>query len=124
MQEQDVDFIHGSAMEIVQRSGKKFYIKPKVEFPTFDSLLKKNTIHGVSLMYKREIFEKLGGFDETLNASEEYEFNLRCLKAGYKIGYCPSVLAIYRRHQGQKVASLPARIKEVERKLIKDRYRA
>lgn len=103
IQEQEADFIHGDAIEMYQNSSKKVLKKPSIERPTIQDLMKKNVIHSATIMYRREVFEKLGGFDETLTMCEEYEFHLRCLHNGMKIGYCPSILAYYRRHPKQKI---------------------
>jgi GT2 family glycosyltransferase len=72
-------------------------------------------------MYKREVFEKLR-MDETLNTAEEYEFNLRCLKNGFKIGYCATSLAFYRRHPKQKVRVVSIEEKDREREMVKAMY--
>jgi GT2 family glycosyltransferase len=74
------------------------------------------------MMYRREVFEQLGGLDEELNTSEDYEFNLKCLHAGLKIGYCPKVLAIYRRHDRQKVRMTEPREQRMKRDMIRKRY--
>jgi len=74
-------------------------------------------------MYKREVFEKVGKMNETLNTAEEFEFNLRCLKAGLKIGYCETPLAFYRRHAQQKVRVVPKEQKDKEREQVKQLYR-
>jgi len=122
MEEQGVDFIHGNALEIYQGTDKEVMKSPAIELPTIPDLLKKNVIHSVTIMYHRRIFEKIGSFDETLTMCEEYEFNLRCLYNGFKIGYCPSVLGIYRRHPKQKIrmASETHHIKEKE--MVNSRY--
>jgi GT2 family glycosyltransferase len=108
IKEQGVDFIHGNAIEVTQSSGKMITKRPVITFPTFQNLLNKNTIHSATLMYKREVFERLGGFGESnkLKSFEEYEFNLRCLKAGVRIGYCNAPLAIYRRHPDQLIRTV------------------
>ena len=103
IQEQGVDFIHGQATEIFMNAGRATHrYVPPIKIPTLQDLLNKNVIHSSTLMYKREVFEKLK-MDETLNTAEEYEFNLRVLKSGFKIGYCETTLAFYRRHPQQKV---------------------
>ena len=73
-------------------------------------------------MYRREIFDKVGGFDETLNTQEEYEFHLRCLTAGFKIGYCDSTLAFYRRHPAQKVRVVSLEDKKEEKQRVNAMY--
>ncbi len=57
-----------------------------------------------------------------MNTQEEYEFNLRCLKAGFKIGYCDSTLAFYRRHPAQKVRLASKEEKKEEKQLVNDMY--
>ena len=75
-------------------------------------------------MYRASVFECIGLFDESLDCAEEYEFNLRCLKAGMLLGYTPAVLYNYRRHDNQK--SIGKSVDQFERKkkidAIKRRY--
>lgn len=125
IEEQGVDFIHGEAVEIfMDDGGTTQRYRPKVQIPTLQDLLVKNVIHSATLMYKKEVFEKVGGFDETLNTAEEYEFNLRSLQAGLKIGYCPTPLAFYRRHSQQKVRVVKKEDKTQEREMVKSKYNA
>lgn len=123
IEEQGVDFIHGNAYEIYMNAGRApgKYI-PKEKTPTVGSLKKNNVIHSATLLYKREIFEQLGGFDETLNNQEEYEFNLRCLQAGFKIGYCDSFLAWYRRHSKQKVRNITKEEIRKEKEVVNSKF--
>lgn len=118
-----VDFIHGNAIEISRKNLQHSVFTPIKQHPTLEDMLSKNIIHQTTLMYKREVFEKVGRLDESLNVMEEYEFNLRCLKAGLKIGYCNSTLAYYRRHDKQKVRVVTKQEKETERELVKSQYR-
>ena len=123
MEDQQVDFIHGNVMEIkgdIQNKGSVYV--PEMECPTVKDLMEKNVIHSASIMYRREVFDKLGGFDEKLNTQEEYEFNLRCLTAGFKIGYCNASLAFYRRHPAQKVRVIPTKEKMKEKELVNKMY--
>ena len=122
-EENDVDFIHGNALELSMSGGRQHVYKPKKTQPVLADMLKKNYIHSATLMYKKEVFKKVGTFDESLWVMEEYEFNLRCLKAGMKLGYCNSTLAIYRRHAEQKVRVVPQGTKKTEREMVKDKYR-
>ncbi|MDI6602619.1 MAG: glycosyltransferase family 2 protein [Patescibacteria group bacterium] len=45
--------------------------------------------------YKREVFEKIGLFNENLLRSQDMEFNLRLKKAGGKILLAPDIVAYY-----------------------------
>jgi hypothetical protein len=122
MNELDIDFMHGDAYEMQQSTGIKKYWKPEITIPTLEQMLKKNYIHSSSLMYRKSVFDKIGGFDETLDVAEEYEFNLRCLKAGLRLGYVNAPLAIYRRHEKQKVRTTPVKVKDAEREMVRNKY--
>jgi succinoglycan biosynthesis protein ExoA len=45
--------------------------------------------------YRREVFERIGGFDEELVRNQDDEFNFRLIQAGGKIWLDPSVQSIY-----------------------------
>jgi GT2 family glycosyltransferase len=45
--------------------------------------------------YKREVFEKIGLFNENLKRSQDLEFNLRLKKAGGKILLVPDIVSYY-----------------------------
>ena len=123
-EEQDVDFIHGQAVEIFMNAGRNTQrYTPPIKYPTVEDLLHKNVLHSATMMYKREVFEKVGKMNETLNTAEEFEFNLRCLKAGLKIGYCEAPLAFYRRHPQQKVRVVSKEQKDAEREQVRTMYR-
>ena len=122
LEEQGADFIHGNALEIYEGSSKTRVYLTTPPYPTLQDMAVKNTIHSATLMYRREVFDELGGFNESLNTAEEFEFNMRLLKAGKKIGYCNSILAIYRRHPKQKVVMVPEAEKRREREMVKAKY--
>ena len=65
----------GSSMASYRRSQKKQYVK--------------SLFHGA---YRREVLEKVGGFDEQLGRTEDNEFHYRIRKAGYKICYSPGII--------------------------------
>jgi glycosyltransferase involved in cell wall biosynthesis len=46
--------------------------------------------------YRREAFDRLGGFDEELVRNQDEEFNLRLVRGGGRILLVPSVTTIYR----------------------------
>lgn len=66
----------GSSMATYRRSQKKMYVK--------------SVFHGA---YKREVFEKVGGFDEQLGRTEDNELHYRIRQAGYKICYSPDIIS-------------------------------
>lgn len=98
-----IKFIHGNAIQFsggLVSSGYK--VEPLIKHVNKHNMLYRNQIHGATLMYKREVFEKYGMFNESLWTAEEYEFNLRLLSKGVKCGYVDEVLAFYRLHSKQK----------------------
>jgi len=104
----DVDFIHGNAIEIDIHGKTMSKYVPHIKQPSLENLLNLNVIHSATTMYKREVFTKVGLFSENpvYYSFEEFEFNLRCLKAGLKIGYVDEVLAFYRRHPNQAIKTV------------------
>jgi len=45
--------------------------------------------------YRRNLVEKIGGYDETLLVNEDYEFNARIRKTGGKIWLDPTIRSVY-----------------------------
>ena len=45
--------------------------------------------------YRRDVFEKIGLFDEVLNSNQDDDFNFRVTKAGYKIYLTPEIKTKY-----------------------------
>lgn len=51
--------------------------------------------HSVAVAYRREVFEKVGRFDERFDACEDVEFNHRIDKTGLKCFFTPSIQVRY-----------------------------
>ncbi len=122
IESQNVDFIHGNALEIYEGSTKRVNKRPRIHQPTLQDLLAKNVIHSPTVMYRRGLFEAVGRFDESLTICEEYEFHLRCLHKGMKIGYCPTTLAYYRRHPKQNIRITTKEHHKREKAMVKSKY--
>lgn len=118
------DFVHGKAVEFYDDRSTRNIYTPAVKFPLLNDLLCKNVIHSCTTMYRREIFEKIGGFNEDpkMYSFEEFEFNLRVLKEGFKIGYIDKVLAYYRRHSRQIIRTVDKDIRNINRKALIKTY--
>jgi glycosyltransferase involved in cell wall biosynthesis len=97
----EFDFVHGNAINC-RPDGDELLFVPRMKEPTVGDMIIKNVLHGGTVMYRREVFENYGYFDEKLTNGEEYEFNLRLLAHGAKIGYVNSILYKYRYHNEQK----------------------
>lgn len=48
-----------------------------------------------NIAYKREVFDKVGGFIEVQRIPEDCEFHYRCVKAGYVIDYNPKMKVLH-----------------------------
>lgn len=58
--------------------------------------------HGITSMFHRSIFDRCGGFDESIGFCEDYEFWLRCcIVHGCEMRYVDSVIASNRVHAAQ-----------------------
>lgn len=68
--------LFGSGIASYRRSRKKSYVK--------------SVFHGA---YRREVFEKVGLFNEYLGRTEDNEMHYRIRKAGYKIRYTPEIIS-------------------------------
>jgi GT2 family glycosyltransferase len=125
---QGFDFIHGVANNVFPTH---IQIQRSVSInPTLSQMLNNNVIHGGTLMFRKSVFDKIGLFNESLVCAEEYEFNLRCLWQGFKLGYTDKILYNYRRHDKQKSldkgidqAQRKLRIDEIKQSILNKRYK-
>ena len=62
------------------------------------ALYRENLVCAPSVMIRRSLFERLGPFVERFGA-DDYEYWMRCLRAGAAFHYDPRVLLRYRRHE-------------------------
>ena len=69
---------------------------------SFEGMLRTNQICGGTTMYKTELVDLFGGWDEQLWTSEEYEWHLRLLAGGVRLDFLDKVTYIWRRHDLQK----------------------
>lgn len=66
--------------------------------PTLEDFNGGNVIDANAL-FKKEVWEKVGGYDESMKDGwEDYDFWVRCMRAGYKITVIPELLLLYRKH--------------------------
>lgn len=66
----------GSSIAKYRRKGEKVYVN--------------SLFHGT---YRREVFERCGGFDEALGRTEDNEVHYRIRKNGYKICFSPDIIS-------------------------------
>jgi teichuronic acid biosynthesis glycosyltransferase TuaG len=68
-----------------------------VEGDIWEELLMGNMITVSSSIIKRELFERVNGFDESLRSCEDWDLWLRCTEKT-PVAYCPKPLVKYRMH--------------------------
>ncbi len=69
-------------------------------------LIKDVTAPTSTFVIRKEVFSKVGTFDERLLARQDWDMWIR-IAAVYKIGVVPEVLVHYRHHLGERTASNP-----------------
>jgi glycosyltransferase involved in cell wall biosynthesis len=67
-------------------------------------IIENEEIMCIMSVFRRSVYERIGGLNETLQNSEDYEFWLRAARAGFVIAKNPSPLAHYRRRVDSKSA--------------------
>jgi glycosyltransferase involved in cell wall biosynthesis len=58
---------------------------------------RRNWFAPMAPLLRRELVDKVGGFDEDMRASEDWDYWIRCAHAG-AFGYLPGPVAVYRSH--------------------------
>jgi glycosyltransferase involved in cell wall biosynthesis len=95
------DFVHGRGVLFFE-DGREIAYQTKKKIPTLADMLVENQICGGTPLYKTELFHRFGGWDESLWTAEEYDFHMKLLAGGAKIGWCDRVVYNIRVHKGQK----------------------
>jgi glycosyltransferase involved in cell wall biosynthesis len=92
LDEQDVAFVS----HWLEAFGDEHWVW-KPERCDLPSLLARNTVNGAALV-RREAFEAVGGYDESMTEGcEDWDFWLRLVERGYRGTIIPEVLFYYRR---------------------------
>jgi len=68
--------------------------------PDLGRLLQRNFIDSGEMLIKRDVFEKVGWFDESLSTEEDWDFICRSVAKGMKFYFLSEPLALYRNHPG------------------------
>jgi GT2 family glycosyltransferase len=131
IENQKVDFVFANAKIYMRKKprGWRFgkTVKPANPKPSFSQLVAKNHIHGGTTMYKKSVFDTVGGYDVNQWTGEELEFHIRLLSKGYTIGHVNKVVFWYRIHPTQKSGTPSKKLlwsrRVVAIKSMRDKYR-
>jgi glycosyltransferase involved in cell wall biosynthesis len=80
---------------------------------TFLEMIERESAICISSVFRREVYEAIGGFDEIFRRNEDYEFWLRAAAAGFKFLQTPEPLGWYRRRPDSVSADEPKMIQGV-----------
>lgn len=113
-------------VDISYNNSKMFGSKnQEINWPEFniDILRRTPFIHCTS-MFRKVVWEKVGGFDETMvDGWEDYEFWLRVAKAGFKFKKCNQTF-LYYRQRGNENRDVQAKSKlDSIRAYIRNKYK-
>lgn len=93
--------VYANAYEFYNEN-KIIEYKPKNINITVRSQAEKNIIHGGTILFSRKAYIHVGGFDESLEYAEEYDFYFKLLINNLKFSYVDEFVYYYRRHAAQK----------------------
>jgi len=68
------------------------------DYAFYHSFLAGNVINGCTIMMRKSLFDRMGGFNEELLYVHDYDFWVRSVLSGFPIPYLPEPLTAYRRH--------------------------
>ncbi|MCD6204220.1 MAG: glycosyltransferase [Candidatus Marinimicrobia bacterium] len=84
----------------------KIFGKYNLTYEDPDKLIEVDAISGSFLMFRREVYEKIQGLDETFFMyGEDLDYCYRIKKAGWKIYYVPDTKIIHYKGESAKLAS-------------------
>jgi hypothetical protein len=91
-----------------------------IDNPTFDDFKIINRINYCSL-YKKEVWEKVGGYDECdlmRHGCEDWDFWLRASKLGYNVFPVREVLFLYRKHGTSMINGAMSHYGEIKKYIL------
>ncbi len=65
------------------------------------------------VFFRRSLLEKVGGFDTAYHLAFDYDFWVRCFRAGARVAHLPATLTHFRVHAGQKSAAAGRAAEEI-----------
>lgn len=106
-----VGWVFGNLCEATEglaviRSGIFPYVVDPIPARIEDCLARDLTVFPSTTLIDRAAFLGVGGFDARLRGYEDDDLFLRLLLAGYRVGFCPGDVALWRRHDAQTSRSM------------------
>lgn len=120
--EPEIDVLYPNAILFgaSQWEGKFFQdVCPSSEPVTLEKFLTRECNVFISAVFKREILDQVGWFDESLRGSEDFDLWLRMLQHGYRFSFLREPLARYRKRADSLSSSSTRYFQNVLRALCK-----
>ncbi|MBS1809159.1 MAG: glycosyltransferase family 2 protein [Acidobacteria bacterium] len=120
--EPEIDVLYPNAILFgtAQWEGKLFQdVCPSTAPVTLEKFLARECNVFISAMFKREILDKVGWFDESLRGSEDFDLWLRMLQRGYRFDFLRDPLVRYRKRADSLSSSSTRFYQDVLRALCK-----
>jgi glycosyltransferase involved in cell wall biosynthesis len=103
----DVDLVTSNAWYLGSRLDGQLarpHPDPRPE-PTLESIIADETAVFIMTVFRRRVYETIGGFDETFRTNEDYDYWLRATAAGFAFARNDTPLGRYRRRDDSLSAS-------------------
>ena len=112
------DLVYGDALLLDDHTGK---IRPHFQLPyRREYLLTIGSFAQPATWWRREVHERVGGFDETLRSAGDLDFYLRATATG-PVVQIREFLALMRQHPAMQTIAAAPRLR-AENDLVRDRY--
>ncbi len=98
----DLSFTRARSVDL---KGKDLGSHPGSRMPELEkgfpaTLYEENFLLPSTTMFRRSVWENVGGFSRQYSAAADWDYYLRCIAAGMRFGFVPRELCFYRRHSG------------------------
>jgi glycosyltransferase involved in cell wall biosynthesis len=119
----DIDVVTGNGRFLGgRRSGELARPWPDARpHPTLRNMLEDETAVFIMSIFRRRVYDTIGGFDESLRTNEDYDFWLRAAAAGFRFRRNDEPLGRYRRRDDSMSASDVRMLTGIVRVLEKNR---
>jgi glycosyltransferase involved in cell wall biosynthesis len=100
LESSSADYVYCGVRHATYTSDGHRIICREVPVPySFEELTLRNYIGATGALYRKELWERIGGYDERFEVYEDWEFNIRAAKAG-KLVHLPAVSGESREYTG------------------------
>src|SRR5262249_8348662 len=93
----ECDAVGGGLTMISSDGRKEYWGNTRTGTVTITDALVTTASMAQAMLIRRDVYQKLGGFDPERRSLEDYEFGIRLTSAGYRLDYIGEPLFIYRR---------------------------